>query len=133
LGQYAAIESIQRGAEVTVYDIDDSICRNAAHTITGILGENISINISPSLAHAISENPFIIDATNSSAIIDSDMIDENTYISAPGMPLGLTGAAVEKIGNRLYHDPLQTGVAVMAIEAALLKDHHEYGKVTFYE
>lgn len=50
------------------------------------------------------------------------MITPQTYIAAPGMPLGLTRGAVEKIGDRLFHDPLQTGVAIMAIEATLLHE-----------
>jgi len=38
-------------------------------------------------------------------------------VAAPGMPLGLTAAAAEKTGLRLLHDPLQIGVATMAVEA----------------
>jgi methylornithine synthase len=50
-------------------------------------------------------------------LIKADMIKENTLISAPAIPLGLTRAALRRAGRNLVHDPLQLGVATMGVEA----------------
>jgi len=46
------------------------------------------------------------------------MITNNIIISAPAIPLGLTENALKKLPSRnLIHDPLQLGVATMALES----------------
>ena len=69
------------------------------------------------LAEAVGHTNLIINAAPARNIIKADMIKENTLISAPAIPLGLTRAALRKIGRNLIHDPLQLGVATMAVEA----------------
>ncbi len=56
----------------------------------------------------------IFDATPAADIITAEMVDENTYLAAPGIPAGFTRRAAQKLESRLLHDPLQLGVAVMA-------------------
>jgi len=80
---------------------------------------NCQVNIEQSIEKALSGHSFIVEATNAAGVIDEIFITPETYIAAPGMPLGLTPAAVRKVSRRLLHDPLQLGVAVMAIEAAV--------------
>jgi 3-methylornithyl-N6-L-lysine dehydrogenase len=123
LGRCVAVEAVKRGANVSLFDKDETISREALKEIQKEFFKDIPLNVHPSLSSALSAHRLVIDATNASDIIDETDINQNTYISAPGMPLGLTAAAVKGISARLYHDPLQTGVAVMAIEAALLKDN----------
>jgi pyrrolysine biosynthesis protein PylD len=55
-------------------------------------------------------------------LIDAEHVRSDTFVSAPGIPLGLTAAAAEKLSNRLLHDLLEIGVATMA--AADVKGHH---------
>ncbi|MCK4764616.1 MAG: 3-methylornithyl-N6-L-lysine dehydrogenase PylD [Candidatus Aminicenantes bacterium] len=98
------------GAQVSVYDIDPERSRQPAKKISvKAYHDNLPL--------ALSEHRLIIDATDAPGIISEEFIRPGTFIAAPGMPLGLTRRAVKKIGDRLLHDPLQTGVAVMAVEA----------------
>ena len=69
------------------------------------------------LAEAVRHTNLIINAAPATNLIKADMIKENTLISAPAIPVGLTRAALRKIRRNLIHDPLQLGVATMAVEA----------------
>jgi len=68
------------------------------------------------LEDALSIHNYIIDASPAENIIKENFIKKNTLISAPGVPLGLTENALKKMSNRIFHDPLQTGVATMLID-----------------
>jgi pyrrolysine biosynthesis protein PylD len=59
----------------------------------------------------------IVDATPAAEIIDAEFISPQTFLTAPGMPLGLDRDALKKISDRLLHDPLQIGVATMGMAA----------------
>ncbi len=117
VGQSAALAAVNRGATVSVFDINAHYSNHLAQEIIELT--NQSITIEPSLDSALHSHQLLLEATHSAGIIDKENITLQTYIAAPGMPLGLTPAAVEKISNRLLHDPLQIGVAVMAIDASI--------------
>ncbi len=81
-----------------------------------LLEENFKQNIkffSPAEVN-ISRYSCIFDATPARNIITEEMIDDETYLAAPGIPAGFTSRAAERLGDRLIHDPLQLGVAAMA-------------------
>jgi pyrrolysine biosynthesis protein PylD len=142
VGQSAALATIHRGAEVSIFDIDSQRSQVLAKAILERTGghenshqgtkaqrntkksllkfSSSHVNIEQSLEKALSGHSFIVEATNAAEVINDIFITPETYIAAPGMPLGLTPAAVRKVSQRLLHDPLQLGVAVMAIEAAVL-------------
>jgi pyrrolysine biosynthesis protein PylD len=115
VGASAALELNQRGARVAVYDKMPERCRRlkADMTRTGAGDLLLAENIEASLR----EVNCILDATPAADLIDADSVGPDMLVSAPGMPLGLTDAAVEKLGRRLLHDPLQIGVATMAVQA----------------
>lgn len=116
---FSVVESIIRfGARVSVYDIVPGYSLALREKIEAQLKTRIKIE--KDLKRVLSEVRLIVDATNAAGIIPEEVISPRTYIAAPGMPLGLTPAAVEKIAGRLLHDPLQLGVAAMAIEAIKL-------------
>jgi pyrrolysine biosynthesis protein PylD len=69
------------------------------------------------LSTALLRHRCIIDASPATDIIDERHINQDTYISAPGMPSGLSPEALSKISDRFLHDPLQIGVATMIVEA----------------
>ncbi len=117
VGQSVAWTAIQWGAEVSVFDIDSQCCQRTANALMGLT--NRQVTVEPSLEKALSGHSFLVEATNAAGVIDEVFITPETYIAAPGMPLGLTPAAVRKVSQRLLHDPLQLGVAVMVIEAAI--------------
>jgi pyrrolysine biosynthesis protein PylD len=66
---------------------------------------------------ALCTTNLIVNTAPRSTIIKAAMIRGDTLISAPAIPVGLTEAALRKVGHNLIHDPLQLGVATMAVEA----------------
>ena len=115
VGASAASELDRRGARVWLYDADQDLCRSlAGNPGTTNAGH---FHLAQDLEAALRRFDYIVDATPAANLIDADMVGPKTCVSAPGMPVGLTDAAIQKIGLRLVHDPLQIGVATMAIEA----------------
>ncbi|UCD81301.1 MAG: 3-methylornithyl-N6-L-lysine dehydrogenase PylD [Desulfobacterales bacterium] len=115
VGISAATTLANYGAKISLYDID----RSRSHQLAGILAgmPNHKIEIEPDLKRALGRHRFLIEATNSADIIAAQDLSPTTYIGAPGIPLGLSREAAEKISARLLHDPLQTGVATMGLAA----------------
>ena len=115
VGRSAAMELDRRGAQVSVYDLDPAQYRYLAdEAAEAAAGEfNIVENIDASLRVF----DYIIDASPAANLITAEMVGPQTFISAPGVPAGLSPEAIKEIGPRLLHDPLQIGVATMAIEA----------------
>jgi len=119
----SAIEHLVRmGARVSVYDINQHRCSDVAQSI----GQRLNARI-PSLSDldtALEYSRLIVDATPAANIIQADYITQETYISAPGVPVGLAVEAHPKIIDRVLHDPLQIGVATML--ACAMKFHIDY-------
>jgi pyrrolysine biosynthesis protein PylD len=111
VGLAAAESLIRMGARVSVYDIDLSNSQDLAAKIKSVC--NSDILIENDLETTLSEHRLIVDASPAVDIIQAHHITPDTYISAPGVPLGLSDQARLKISNRLLHDPLQIGVATM--------------------
>lgn len=119
VGQNAVLTSIEMGAQVSVFDIDIRRSQKLAGEIKKITGKTVYIeNSINSVDSALSDFDLIVEATNTDNVIHEADITSKTYIAAPGMPLGLTHSAVRKISDRLFHDPLQLGVSIMAALAA---------------
>lgn len=115
VGSSAAETLIQRGALVAVHDLNRFRCQILKDKIKEQY--NAVIDIEEELDPALVSYHYIIDATPAAAIISRQHIHEDTYVSAPGVPLGLDAEAETKMAGRLLHDPLQIGVATMLIEA----------------
>jgi pyrrolysine biosynthesis protein PylD len=96
---------------VSIYDINSSRSDALALRIKPI--SNTDIDIVKDIEQALREHQFIVDATPTADIIRAHHISAQTYVSAPGVPVGLDKDAQVKISNRLLHDPLQIGVATM--------------------
>ena len=116
VGRSAALAAIIRGADVSVFDIDTQRSKHLAKEIIELADHPITVE--QALDSALRSHQLLVDATNSPDVIDAENITTQTYITAPGMPLGLTPAAVQKVSERLLHDPLQTGVAIMTVASA---------------
>ncbi|MBW2368159.1 MAG: 3-methylornithyl-N6-L-lysine dehydrogenase PylD [Deltaproteobacteria bacterium] len=115
VGRSAAWELISRGAQLTLFDIDQNKCRTAVLTLQK--ASNKVVYAASDLTEALSNHSFILDATPVPDVINSNYIFPETIVSAPGVPLGLTREAQRKISKRLLHDPLQIGVASMLLDA----------------
>jgi pyrrolysine biosynthesis protein PylD len=115
VGLSAGSELLRRGARVTVYDLDPDRCRCLLAELPNAGAGDV--RLTDDMEGALRNFDRIVDATPAANLVRADMIGPRTFVSAPGMPQGLTVAAMEKIGLRLLHDPLQIGVATMAVEA----------------
>ncbi|KKL48972.1 hypothetical protein LCGC14_2320150, partial [marine sediment metagenome] len=78
----------------------------------------LKIRVENDLDSALATYRYIIDASPARDIINRSHVRGDTYISAPGMPTGLSAGALKKLSGRYLHDPLQIGVATMIVEAA---------------
>jgi pyrrolysine biosynthesis protein PylD len=115
VGRSATDELVAMGARVSVYDINSTRSIDLAEATKQ--SSNAIIQMIKDLDQALKNHKFIIDASPATDIIKARHIREDTYISAPGVPVGLNQEALLKIGKRLLHDPLQIGVATMVISA----------------
>jgi len=61
----------------------------------------------------ISNYQYIIDATNELGWLKNDMLHDEVYISAPGVPLSLDNDALKRHEERLIHDILHIGTLTM--------------------
>lgn len=109
VGKGAIDYLVQRGAIVTLYDIDKIKAEE--------LKKMYSIFIYDNLDNLLLNHNLIIDCTPEKDIISPKYINEDTIISTPGIPLGIEKSAVERQGGLLIHDVLEIGVAVMALGA----------------
>ena len=117
VGRNAASALINFGAKVAVYDINQQQCKVVAEQLTRSFDTNIEVETS--LEYALRRHRLLIEATNSTNVIGEKDITPETYIAAPGIPLGLSAAAYEKAMDRLLHDPLQIGVAAMLLSVVI--------------
>ena len=119
VGRSATAELVSLQASVSIYDINPT--RGVALAEALKQSSKVTVRVINDLDRALNSHKFIIDASPAPDIIQARHIAADTYISAPGVPIGLDQEARLKIGNRLLHDPLQIGVATMVISA--LKFH----------
>ena len=107
------------GADVGIHDRDMVKCRKNCADIQKKQARKIE------LVHDLSsvkENfSLFIEATSAQDVITSTMIGPETFIAAPGVPLGITANGLKKAGIRILYDPLQLGTAAMAVRAAILR------------
>lgn len=102
IGRLALAELQRRGAEVSVLERDPERMRQA-----------LELGAKPCEPHSLAEHDYIFDATNEGGWVGPQTLRESAYISAPGVPLSLDTEAQERHRERLVHDPLQLGTAVM--------------------
>lgn len=112
VGSEAVANLIARKAKPLVVDVD----RRKLISLRKKFKDQITVF--HTVAEAMPHTDLVINCAPAANILKADMISENTLISAPAIPLGLTKAAMKKISwQNLVHDPLQLGVATMAVEA----------------
>lgn len=107
VGSRAAGLLLARGARVVITDID-------AAKADIVAGDNPGVRAVEDVDEAISSYDLILNA--SPAHIDSENIREGAIISSPGVPHTFDRDAYAKA--TIIHDPLDIGVAVMAVQSA---------------
>lgn len=115
VGFSAARTVLGMGGGVTLCDLVPEVSGQAAARLSESAPGRISVEPDPE--SALARHRLIIDAAPAADLIGEEHIHADTFISAPGVPLGLTVRAVEKISGRLLHDRLEIGVAAMAAGA----------------
>ncbi len=116
VGQSAVTALIKLGAIPGVFDV----VRRRGYDLAGTIqrSHSVKIRIETDLNSALATYQYIIDASPGRDIINRSDVKSDTYISAPGMPIGMSVGALKKLSDRYLHDPLQIGVATMIVEAA---------------
>ena len=115
VGSCATETLAKLGANVSIHDVDPFRCKELAKKLRSSL--KAEIKVAAELESSLLLHQLIVDATPAAAIIRAHHISPQTYISAPGVPIGLDTDAQVKISKRLLHDPLQIGVATMVVYA----------------
>lgn len=115
VGQKAAEALLEAQAKLIVYDPD----KNAETKLAVEMSKKFhtAIESGLTLEKVLDRFPLIFDASPGQDFIGAEQINGNTLAAAPGLPLGFKPAALELIGPRLIHDPLQIGTAVMLFQA----------------
>ena len=116
VGMASAQTLAEFGACVGVHDKDRVKCQKNCDSMNKSLTKKIEIvHDFESVSNKFN---FFIEATNAKDVINSVMVNPETFIAAPGVPLGVTQNAMKKAGNKILYDPLQLGTAAMAVQAA---------------
>ncbi len=111
LGRKAAECLIDLGAKVAVYDVNKNLESSIAKDLSDKYNSKVLSGFT--LDEALSKNNIIFDASSGGGFITADQVAAQTYMAAPGIPLGLDRDALCKLKGRVIHDPLQIGVATM--------------------
>lgn len=116
LGSCAAERLLQHGARLIIHDLDQEIERSlASKLITNYGGTKVLYGYG--ITRALSMSRLIFDASSGDVFIHGGLLQDNSFVAAPGIPIGLNEDAILKVGTRVVHDPLQIGVAVMLFQA----------------
>ena len=107
VGGIAARLMSEMGSDVTVYDTDEKKMRDvSARTGARMTGD---------ISTALSVHSLVLNA--SPGAIDGRYVKEGAIFSSPGIPFPFDETGMKKAG-KIIHDPLDIGVAVMAVESA---------------
>ncbi len=119
VGRHALEALREYEASSGVYDPDPEKIRRLDPRCDG--------TVEPNLERALGKYSLLVEATPARSIIRAKHIRPDTFVAACGVPLGLSPGAVELIGDRLIHDPLQIGVAAMLTMALSKRKGMECG------
>lgn len=114
VGCSAAFSVLDFGGNLYIYDKDPRVSEKLAHEILNRRGK--FVHIEKNLDSALRNHRTIVDACPEGGFITKDYLHLDSYIAAPGLPLGIDTEGLDQIRPRLIHDPLQLGVATMIHE-----------------
>ena len=108
VGQAAVGWLHSHGARLIVYDTDQ---RRQSDFLVG----RSDIRGAANVGEILDETNLVLDATTSSRVIRVSELKSRLILAAPGIPLGIDELNPDMV--QLIHDPLQLGVAAMAVQA----------------
>jgi 3-methylornithyl-N6-L-lysine dehydrogenase len=109
VGWNAVLSLKKKGAQVSVVDPE--------YERMTPLFKRYGVRVENDLDAALKRYKLVFDASPAKDIIQSKHITPETFIAAPGIPIGLTEEARFAVKERLIHDMLQIGVATMLVLA----------------
>lgn len=124
VGQSAINELLLRKANVALYDINEKVAQAVYHNF---IHHGNTFKLEKDLNEALSKHRLIIDACPAKAFIKPEDLHKEALIAAPGVPLGLAHQCFPEFSQRLVHDPLQIGVATMALQAVYASNFEALG------
>ena len=116
VGKSAARTFMRMGARLGLYDIKQYLSSRVARELR--CHPSGEVIVETNLNEALLKYRIIFDASPGKGLICSRHVTPQTFIAAPGIPVGLTGRARAKSSDRLLYDPLEIGVATMIVDAA---------------
>jgi len=116
VGENAAAVLDEMGARICLVDRR----MERAASLSARLGQGPHRVLAASgLDAAFKDCRLVLDASPAADVILRRHVTAETMVASPGVPHGLTPAALHAVGDRFIHDPLQLGTAVMLMQAAL--------------
>ena len=103
VGRKAVSVLKEKDVDVYIYDKNKEKVKSLNCGYVSVLSEDT----------AIKTFKFILDATNEGGWIYKDMLADNVIIATPGIPMSLDKKAYELHKDKVVHDYLQIGTAVM--------------------
>ncbi len=103
----------KKGAKVAAFDPNQDRMES--------LAKGHEITVERNLEEALSRYTLFFDASPAANIIQAKHITPETFIAAPGIPLGLSEEAYFLVKERLVHDVLEIGVATMFVHASCVQ------------
>ncbi|MFV0438456.1 MAG: 3-methylornithyl-N6-L-lysine dehydrogenase PylD [Desulfopila sp.] len=122
VGEAASRKLLALGARVALHDCSPT----AALSLRANLKTEIPLVIEKHLDTVVGRYRYILDATPAAELIPDELIVDNLFISAPGVPLGLSDAGRQRLTTRLIHDKLELGVATMAVSLLSSTPYGDY-------
>jgi len=110
VGWEAVLYLKKKGAKVAVFDPNQDRVES--------LVKGHEITVERNLGEALRRYTVFFDASPAANIIQAKHIKPETFIAAPGIPLGLSEEAYSLVKERLIHDVLEIGVATMFFHAS---------------
>lgn len=114
VGRSAAFSILDFGGKIHIYDKEYKVSENLAQDVFSQSGQ--SVLIEGDLDSALKSHRAILVACPEAGFITESHLYSDSFVAAPGVPLGIHSEALDQISSRLVHDPLQLGVATMLYE-----------------
>lgn len=112
VGTAGAKALLDFGFNLCIYDTQLPAAKNLESLLRNYSPRS-KITFSPDVNKAISCNRYILEATPAPNTIAASCLNVKSVVAAPGVPLGITAAGVDLLGERAIHDKLELGVAAM--------------------
>lgn len=114
VGKAAAGKFLSSGSRVILHDLDMLAAQKTKVNLSKLYDPG-NISVAGSINNPTTTYRYIVDATPAENAVPDKLLSENTYVVAPGVPLGVSSEGCNILKSRFIHDKLELGVAAMAV------------------